>query len=482
MWIRNRTQLLSHGNIQDRRTVLDIIEAGLDAGDPYTNTKKLLRIKDGSLIIGNKDFDTMGKGGLTYDLSQIGNIYIVGGGKAAQRIAKGIEDVLGDRITGGAISAKKGESKYLKYIEVTLANHPIPDENSIIGAKRIVEIAQKAQKGDLVFCVSSGGISSLVTLPAPGLTLDDIRDVTRVMQQEYGVPTRDLNIVRGHLSSVKLGRVATLIHPATMIGFLLGSWLGPLAYDEREQSAYIFHPGPHTTTFQDAIDRINKWGVWQKLPPRVQAHLKTANPRYEAPKREVFNAMDIHQFGVMNTRIMVEGARKKAEKLGFATILFPRIGVTVEARELGNVLSEIALQSEGADPTILGSGTPFTPPCILISSGESIVTVGSSAATARGGRNQEFALASALRIRGSTCITIAAVDSDGTDGPTNVAGGIVDGYTVTRAENEGIDIFNALRTHNSTAALMRLKDAIITGNTGMNLMDLRVISISEKRS
>jgi glycerate-2-kinase len=482
MWIQNRTQLLSHGNVQHRRSILDIIEAGLDAGDPYTNAKKLLHIKDGLLSIGCKDFDRMGESCLTYDLSQIGNIYVLGGGKAAQRMAKGIEDVLGDRITGGAISAKKGEKEYLKHIEVTLASHPIPDEDSVIGAKRIIEIAQKAQKGDLVFCVSSGGISSLVTLPAPGLTLEDLRDVTRVMQQEHGVPTRDLNVVRGHLSSVKLGRVATLIHPATMIGFMLGSWLGQLVYDERIHGAYIFHPGPHTTTFQDAIDRINKWGVWKELPPRVQKHLETANPHYEAPKRNVFDSMDIHQFGVMNTRIMVEGARKKAEELGFTTILFPRIGVSVEARELGNVLSEIALQSEGTDPTILGNGTPFTPPCILISSGESIVTVGKTAAKARGGRNQEFVLASALRIRGSTRITIAAVDSDGTDGPTNVAGGIVDGYTAMRADYEGIDIFKALRTHNSTATLTRLKDAIITGNTGMNLMDLRVISISEKSS
>jgi glycerate-2-kinase len=130
MWIQNRTQLLSHGNVQHRRSILDIIEAGLDAGDPYTNAKKLLHIKDGLLSIGCKDFDRMGESCLTYDLSQIGNIYVLGGGKAAQRMAKGIEDVLGDRITGGAISAKKGEKKYLKHIEVTLASHPIPDEDS----------------------------------------------------------------------------------------------------------------------------------------------------------------------------------------------------------------------------------------------------------------------------------------------------------------------------------------------------------------
>lgn len=108
MWIKNRTQLLSHGNVQQRKAVLDIIEAGLDAGDPYMNATKLLRIEDGSLIIGHKDVERRGKSYLSYDLSDVGNIYVVGGGKAAQRIAKGIEDVLGDRIAGGAISAKKG--------------------------------------------------------------------------------------------------------------------------------------------------------------------------------------------------------------------------------------------------------------------------------------------------------------------------------------------------------------------------------------
>jgi glycerate 2-kinase len=192
--------------------------------------------------------------------------------------------------------------------------------------------------------------------------------------------------------------------------------------------------------------------------------------------------MDIHQFSVMNTRIMLEGARRKSEELGLTTIILPRIGVRVEARELGNMLSEFALQIAGTDSTMIASGTPFKPPCIIISNGESIVTVGKAAIEARGGRNQEFVLASALRIRGSKNITIAAVDSDGTDGPTNVAGGIIDGDTAKQAENEGVDIFNALRTHNSTRALKQLKGAIITGNTGMNLMDLRVISISEENS
>ena len=217
MWIKNLETLLSNGNKNGRRVVLEVIEAGLEAADPYNNARKLLTIENEKLIIGHKDFDVEGKGFVTFNLSEIGSIYVLGGGKAAQRISKGIEDVLGDRITGGAINAKKGEGKYLKRIDVTLAGHPIPDDDSVRGAKRIVEIAEMAKEGDLVFCVTSGGCSSLVTLPVEGLSLEDIKNTTRIMQQEHGVPTRDLNVVRGHLSSVKYGRVATLVYPATMV-------------------------------------------------------------------------------------------------------------------------------------------------------------------------------------------------------------------------------------------------------------------------
>ena len=478
MWIKNLETLLSNGNKNGRRVVLEVIEAGLEAADPYNNTRKLLTIENEKLIIGHKDFDVERKGFVTFDLSEIGSIYVLGGGKAAQRISKGIEDVLGDRITGGAINAKKGEEKYLKRIDVTLAGHPIPDDDSVRGAKRIVEIAEMAKEGDLVFCVTSGGCSSLVTLPVEGLSLEDIKNTTRIMQQEHGVPTRDLNVVRGHLSSVKYGRVATLVYPATMVFFMLGSGLGHLAYDERDNAAYIFHPGSRPSSFNDAVKIVKKWGAWDEIPTSVRAHLENADTRYKVPKTTTFTKMDIHQFGVMNSRFMLEGAIKKAEDLGLTPILFPRIGSTVEARELGKALSAMALQIEGKDVNILANGTPFKTPCILISNGESIVTVGKGVAESEGGRNQEFVLSSALRISGSRNITVASVDSDGTDGPTNVAGGVADGYTAKRAEDEGVNIFKALKTHNTTSALRRLNDVILTGNTGTNLMDLRVIYIN----
>lgn len=478
MWIKNLETLLSHGNISGRRMVLEIIEAGLEAADPYYNARKLINVENDKLIIGHKDFDVAGKGFVTFDLTEIGSIYVLGGGKAAQRISKGIEDVLGDKIAGGAVNAKKGEETYLKRIEVTLAGHPIPDDDSVRGAKRIVEIAKAAQEGDLVFCVTSGGCSSLVTLPVEGLSLDDVRETTRIMQQERGVPTRDLNVVRGHLSSVKYGRVAALIYPAKMIYFMLGAGLGNLAYNERDKAAYIFHPGSRLSSFKDAVNIVKKWGVWDEIPTSVRAHLEKADPRHEVPERAMFEKMGIHQFGVMNSRFMLEGARKKAEDLGLAPILFPRIGSTVEAGELGKALSAMALQVEGKDVSILAHGTPFRKPCVLISNGESIVAVGKGAADAVGGRNQEFVLSSALRISGSRNITVAAVDSDGTDGPTNVAGGVADGYTAERAEDEGVNIFQALKTHNTTVALRQLGDAIITGNTGTNLQDLRVIYIN----
>jgi len=188
MLIRNRDQLLSHGNIAGRRIVLDILEAGMAAADPYPNTRDLIRIEDDKLIVGNDHIprddvpELQAPSGariyppdpLVFDLSEVKHIYVVGGGKAAQRMAKAMEDVLGDLITGGHINAKKGDEVYLKRIGVTLAGHPIPDEDSVAGARRILEIEHKAREGDIVFVSTSGGGSALMALPAPGITLQDL--------------------------------------------------------------------------------------------------------------------------------------------------------------------------------------------------------------------------------------------------------------------------------------------------------------------
>jgi hypothetical protein len=179
--IKNYDELVAHGNRDARKTVLAMLEAGLAASDPYENTKKMLRVDEGNLIIGHKDFDVQGLGPIVIDLSEIEHIWVLGAAKAVQRMAKGLEDVLGDRITGGAVTAKKGEGKYLERIEVTLGSHPTPDEDSVKGAWRQVEVARKVGKNDLLFRLVSGGGSSLNVIPDPSLTLDDLIAVTNAV-------------------------------------------------------------------------------------------------------------------------------------------------------------------------------------------------------------------------------------------------------------------------------------------------------------
>jgi glycerate-2-kinase len=180
--IKNSATLTSHGHQKGRRVILDILEAGLAAPDPYENVQKMVRVEDGKLIIGHPDFsNNPDQQPLVFDLDKVGNIYVVGGGKAVQREAEALEHVLGDLITDGQVNAKKGDTVRLKKIKVTLAGHPIPDEDSVKGASRILEIEQSARKGDIVFWCNSGGGTALQALPVPGITLADLQEVYRVL-------------------------------------------------------------------------------------------------------------------------------------------------------------------------------------------------------------------------------------------------------------------------------------------------------------
>jgi glycerate 2-kinase len=155
MLVKNYEDLTSHGNMEGRRIVLDIIEAGLKAADPYPNIRKMVRIEDGNLLVGHKSYAVHNTVNaelpLIFDLSKVGNVYLFGGGKAVQRMAQAVEDSLGDMVIDGQINAKKGDALRCKKVNVTFAGHPIPDEDSVVGAKRKHEIESKVKKGDIVF-------------------------------------------------------------------------------------------------------------------------------------------------------------------------------------------------------------------------------------------------------------------------------------------------------------------------------------------
>ena len=470
MRIKNIERLTSHGNVGGRKAILEIFEAGLGAADPYENVKKLIRIENGKLIVGHKAFSMpLGQEPLVFDLSQVGNIYVVGGGKAAQRQAEAIEDVLGDLITDGHLNAKKGDNIRLKKIGVTLAGHPIPDEDGVEGAKRILKIERKAKKGDIVFHSESGGGSALLTLPAPGITLEDLQKVNRLLYFTCGATMWDTNAVRNQLVLLR-GRHARYVGDATLIG---------IHTDERPPGLRVSLSGKDSTqrsgaeSYQYAIDVLETYHCWEKVPQSVRTHLTKADLRYGPLRPEERWGKRRHSFRVMGPEYMLEAAKNKAEEMGLDTAIIASSLSDVEAQPIAETLAYIAQEIETY-------GRPFKPPCVLLCGGELIVTVGEE--TGVGGRNQEFALSAAPRIAGSKNIVIASVDSDGADGPTDMAGGIVDGYSMERAKEAGVDIFEELRKHNSTMTLNELGDTIYTGIQGTNVQDLRIVYVGKRGS
>ena len=477
--IQNMESLSCHGNIAGRKAVLEILEAGLEAVDPYHNTRKLIRRDGDRLIVGAEEFEPRGtpkSGDEVYDLSKIRNIYVFGAGKGIQRVAKAIEDILGDRITGGHVIDKKGHPAILERIGVTLGGHPVPDEDCVEGCQKILEMTKKLTPDDLVFTCVSNGVSSTLTMPVPGVSLEDVRRTTYILQLEKGAPTIDLNAIRNHLDMMKGGRISRYICPAKAVHILAYS---PSSYDQLMHRNYWLHTMPDCTTFQMAIDNLKKWDAWELVPSSVRKFLQAADPKYETVKAEEFERFPCRIFGIMpghRSSAVLPPAMKKAEELGFKPVVIADDLYNVEARHAAVYMTAICR-------TIERSGRPFEPPCALLVSGEMTVTVGKEAGM--GGRNQEFVLSAAEAIAGSENIVIGSVDTDGTDGPgiqfaqrsenmpACLAGGIVDGETANEAKNAGINIAEEIKRHNTSPALWKIKSGIVA-TPNISMTDLTV--------
>ena len=483
MRITNAETLCSHGNMAGRRAVVQILEAGLQATDPYDNVTKLIHLEGNWLTIDNPAFEPRGSqvtGPEHYDLEHINRIYVIGAGKGVQRVAKSIEDILGDQLTGGHIIDKKDCDVILDKVEITLGGHPVPDEDCVRGCQRILALTPDLTQNDLVFTIGASGFSSLLTLPAPGISLDDVVQTVKLMQIERGVPTNALSPVRNHIDVLKGGQLAAHIHPARAIHLLAKD---PSTYESWIHHNTWVHTFPDCSTFGDAVRILHEWDTWQAVPQSVRQHLEMADPAFETVKPETYATFTHRIYGILPG---IQGrwptAQKRAAMLGFHPVTLAK-RLDTEARYAGQVVATIAR-------TIESEGKPFEPPVALFTGGELLVTVGPEKGI--GGRNQEFVLSAALEIAGSENIVIGAVDTDGTDGPgaqfspssfrvPTLAGGIVDGYTVSTAEQKGININQALLQHNATPSLLTLDSGVLaTQSTG--LQDLGVVLVMGRSS
>ena len=447
--ISNRETLIVTAN-PARKVALEIVEHALAASDPGAAATGLLSLDGHTLHIGQRAVDLKGR-----------QVFVIGTGKATFPIAKVLDDLLGERITTGLVVCKAGQKGSLNHIELALAAHPVPDEMSLDGARRTVELLKDVRPGDVVIAAVTGGSSALFVSPVPGVSLDDKMALNRKLLT-CGANIREINAVRKHVSTVKGGRLAAALPAGTILINLTVSDVIGDALD------YITDPTvPDTATFDDARHTLDKYGLWQTIPASIADYLKGAGPADETPKETDFAHLDRIDHILVTADAACHAAAQHAEALGFSPLILST-SFEGESRELGRMMAAMAHE-------VRQSGHPLPAPCVLIGGGETTVTIEGDHGI--GGPNQEFALAGAIYLDGFENVALVGIDTDGTDGPSDAAGGLVDGASMARARSAGIDLHEALRRHNATPALDGTGSLIMTGATGTNVNDLKLIVV-----
>jgi glycerate 2-kinase len=292
------------------------------------------------------------------------------------------------------------------------------------------------------------------------VSLADLQEVYRVLYFGRGANMPAANAVRNHLALVN-GKHPRYVGDATLVQILTTEVPPKLR-------SHLYEPSKHGDAYQAATDVLRSYRCWDQVPDSVRAFLERRDPRYGPVRPAEVAGKPHHYFRVMGPEYMIEAARRKAEEMGLNVAVFATSLNDVEARPTGESLGVVAQEIE-----VLGR--PMQPPCVLLCGGELLVTVGDE--TGVGGRSQEFVLSAALRIDGSRNVVVASADSDGTDGPSDADGGIVDGQTMARARELGLNVSAELDRHNSNPVLRALGDAIDTGTRWTNVRDLRVIYV-----
>ncbi len=430
-----------------------IFDAGLKAVDSIKAVKNHI----------NRDGNTLRVQGIEYDVGAYENIYVIGMGKAAASMAKAVEDIIGDKLTAGIVNVKYGHTVPLNKIKINEAAHPVPDDAGLKGSQEIIELLKKTGEKDLVICLISGGGSALLPLPAGNLTLEDKQVVTKLLL-ECGADIHEINSIRKQISAVKGGRLAAFVYPSTLISLILSDVIG----DDLD----VIASGPtvpDTHTFHDCRNIIQKYKLDQRVPKSVIEYIeKGCSGKIEDTPKSDSPVFERTQNAIGGSNILaVSAAEEKAEELGYNSLVLSTF-IHGETKEVAKVHAAIAKE-------IRSSGNPLKKPACIISGGETTVTIEGKGL---GGRNQEFVLAAALDIDGLNDVVILSGGTDGNDGPTDAAGAIADGTTISRANDLGLDAYKYLCENNSYNFFKPLGDLLITGPTNTNVMDLRVLLIS----
>jgi hydroxypyruvate reductase len=441
-------RLLADPAMRERRALVTrVMQAALAAVEPGEAVRRALRRDGDRVTVGERSYDPR-----SYD-----RVIVVGAGKASAPMAAAVEEVLGDQVADGLVVVKHGHTDPTRTVRLREASHPIPDESCVDGTGELVSLLETTGPRDLVVVVLSGGGSALMLLPAEGISLADMQQTTDLLLRG-GATINELNTIRKHLEQAKGGGLARLAAPSDVLALVLSDVVGnPL--DVIASGPTV----PDTSTFADSCAIVDRFGIWDRLPASVARRLRDGRdgkiPDTPKPGDPLFER--VQTVVVASNELAAEAGVRWAEAEGLSALLLSTY-VEGEAREVAKVVAALAREEAASD-------RPLRRPACLILGGETTVQVRGNGV---GGRNQELALAASLKIAGLDDVVIAALATDGNDGPNDATGALVDGSTVARARSRGLDPEAYLANNDAYHFFEGLGDLLITGPTNTNVNDL----------
>ena len=435
----------------NQENIAGILYAALASVDPRLAVEKSI-LRQGNYLAVD---------GRLYDLNSYRRVLVVGFGKASVPMAAAIEDILGEKLTAGIVIAKHVEadpaSRPASKIQVTQGSHPVPDELSIRATQALMELSRNCSKEDLVICLISGGGSALCTLPVPGITLDDLQSLTRLLLKS-GAEIGEINTLRKHLDRVKGGGLARWLSPAQVVTLIVSDVIGsPLE---------VIASGPTVadpSTFAEAIQILDKYGLTRQIPGAILAYLQKglADPSLESVKPGDPALEGVQNLVIASNYQAAQAAADEARRRGFNTLLLTTY-LHGEAAQAGMLLASILKQ-------MALTGEPIGRPACVIAGGETTVTVQGNGL---GGRNLETSLGSVSDLAGVDKVALVSLGTDGEDGPTDAAGALVTGETLANAQKLQAAPRRFLADNDSYHFFEQAGGLIKTGPTGTNVNDL----------
>ncbi|MDR2695145.1 MAG: DUF4147 domain-containing protein [Deltaproteobacteria bacterium] len=428
-----------------------ILDAALAAVAPDGALARHVRVGGDHLLVGDARYALAAH-----------RLLVVGAGKGAAPMAAALEELLGEHIAQGLIVVKEGHGLPLTRIRLAEAGHPMPDERGERATHEMLHMAHNAREGDLVICLLTGGASALTPAMAPGITLDDMRRTTELLL-ECGAAIHEINALRKHLSVYTGGRLAAAAAPASVLSLIVSDVVG--------DNLDVIGSGPTApddSTFARCLEIAERFGIRDRLPPAVLLRLAdgAAGVISETPKANDPLFARVRNELIATNRQALDAAAEAAAKLGYA----PRILTSSLHGDCRTRARELTGQACLAADRL----TPGDTPLCLLFGGETTLNV---RGTGLGGRNQEKAVIAAQCLRGRRGIAALFADTDGTDGPTDAAGGFASGSTLDEAVRLGLDPQSYLDNNDCYAFLQRCGHLLMTGPTRTNVMGMGIFLV-----